>query len=577
MCALCFVSSDMSKAEVARTLLEGPAEGLQGLPSASGVYTLRRALSRVERLSSTQLAWALSGVLFVVSAWPLCLVEVPPYQDLPNHLAAVTVIQNPAQYPEFVFNGFFKTNAALFVWLHFVGKAVGLAMAARLFTALALAVNAVALPRVVLELTGNRAKMIVASLFAWPMVHNWFVSKGMLDFAVAVPLSLFVLAGLARLERAPSRKVAAFVALTAAVTWYTHVFPLLVVGMLVALHAAQRATWAARWLTVRRLSAPLVPALLLGAYSVREHMFEQAGPMTAWVDYHRLLPTWELLYNFWAEWFWGFTRLSATSLVPCVLLVFYGLTRRRESPPFFSPLSMLALAMLYMVLPYVVTNWFHVNSRLLPFICVALLLRVPERLPRAVSGVLALSAVLYSAGMGADFVRLERDRREFTAAMDHVPEGARLLPLVFSSKKTSENTASLLHAWGFYVVEKHASAPLLFAHSRSFPVMYREPPPPRFNHLVLEGFAPSMARPSTVCTSITRGNIVLDDCAEPFRAQWSHFWADAEPRFDHVLMWDATPEALALVPKTYELRFQNGSLALLVRRASSLTGQAAAH
>ena len=47
---------------------------------------------------------------------PLALTEVPPYQDLPNHLAAVTVIQNPDLYPEFVFNGFFKTNAALFTF-----------------------------------------------------------------------------------------------------------------------------------------------------------------------------------------------------------------------------------------------------------------------------------------------------------------------------------------------------------------------------------------------------------------------------------------------------------------------------
>ena len=71
-----------------------------------------------------------------------------------------------------------------------------------------------------------------------------------------------------------------------------------------------------------------------------------------------------------------------------------------------------------------------------------------------------------------------------------VPEGATLLPLVFRSKGTSENTRSLLHAWGYYVVEKQTSAPLLFAHSRSFALMYREPPDTQFNHLVLESFAP---------------------------------------------------------------------------------------
>ena len=77
-------------------------------------------------------------MLFVVGAWPLALTEVPPYQDLPNHLAAVTVIENLERYPEFVFNGFFKTNAALFAWLFVVGKVVGTKLAARLFALMVL-------------------------------------------------------------------------------------------------------------------------------------------------------------------------------------------------------------------------------------------------------------------------------------------------------------------------------------------------------------------------------------------------------------------------------------------------------
>ena len=71
----------------------------------------------------------------------------------------------------------------------------------------------------------------------------------------------------------------------------------------------------------------------------------------------------------------------------------------------------------------------------------------------------------------------------FTAGIDAVPRGARLMPLVFRAKGVSENSRSLLHAWGFYVVAKDTSAPLLFAHSRSFPVMYREAPPLSLIHI----------------------------------------------------------------------------------------------
>ena len=79
---------------------------------------------------------------------------------------------------------------------------------------------------------------------------------------------------------------------------------------------------------------------------------------------------------------------------------------------------------------------------------------------------LAACALSYTAGMGVDYVRLEREWTRFTAGMAAVPTGATLLPLVFRSKEVSDNTRNLLHPWGFYVMEKQTSAPLLFAHSR---------------------------------------------------------------------------------------------------------------
>ena len=156
------------------------------------------------RSRDRHVALLVSAALFVVGAWPLALTEVPPYQDLPNHLAAITVIENPARYPEFVFNGFFKTNAALFAWLFVVGKVVGTKLAARLFALMVLGANAIVLPRFVLALTGSRKRMLIASLFMWPMVHNWFVSMGMLDFALSVPLSLGLLLAIDRQRRTPT-------------------------------------------------------------------------------------------------------------------------------------------------------------------------------------------------------------------------------------------------------------------------------------------------------------------------------------------------------------------------------------
>jgi hypothetical protein len=218
---------------------------------------------------------------------------------------------------------------------------------------------------------------------------------------------------------------------------------------------------------------------------------------------------------------------------------------------------------MYAFAPYIATNWFHVSSRLIPYLWTFALLRVPAHLDRRLLGLLSLSAALYSVGMGIDYVRLDRDRAEFTAGMDAVPRGAHLLPLLFSRKLTSENTRSLLHAWAYYVVEKETDAPLLFAHSSSFPVMYREPPPPRFNHLVLESFAPSMKGP-WICDELRTGGVVVD-CEKVWRDAWIDFWRDAEPRYDYVLLWDATPAALALVPTAYTVKFRRDKLVIVGR------------
>jgi hypothetical protein len=272
-----------------------------------------------------------------------------------------------------------------------------------------------------------------------------------------------------------------------------------------------------------------------------------------------------------AEWFYGFTWLSIGSLLACLALAFYGLWRRMKSVPFFSPLALVVLGVFFVLTPYIATNWFHVNSRFIPFLWMAFLVRVPERLPKVLRGALVVAAVTYTVGMGVDFVRLDADRAKFTAGMAAVPEGSRLLPLVFSRKLTSENTRSLQHAWGFYVLEKQTSAPLLFAHSRSFPVMYKEPPPPQFNHLVLESFAPSMGKSNWMCDVLRSGGVAVLHEDAAWRERWAEFWRQALPAYDHVLMWDATPEARALVPPEYHVVFTQDRLTIYERDDSKVT------
>ncbi|MGH7271019.1 MAG: hypothetical protein ACREJ3_11365, partial [Polyangiaceae bacterium] len=459
----------------------------------------------------------------------------------------------------------FKTNAALFTWLLVVGRAVGIKAASRLFVLLVLGVGAIAWPLFVLSF-GGRRRMVVSAFFLWPMVHNWFVSMGMLDFALSVPLSALLLVGLNAQRQRPTTGRAVALSALAVATWYAHVFSLLVVVLLAGLETILRPKWSERRKLAKTLLGPLVPASVLAIVSIAAHFSERAGAMTGYVKLGSLLPPWELFYNLWSEWFYGFTWLEIATLVPCIGMGLWAIYRWRQDVPFFGPAALAVLSALYFFSPYVATNWFHVNSRIIPFLWLAALVRLPERMPRRFFVVLGGCALTYAAGMGVDYVRLSRDWARFTAGMDAVPDGATLLPLVFQSKGVSENTNSLLHAWGFYVIEKETSAPLLFAHSKSFPVMYRSPPPPQFNHLVLESFAPRMATPAWECDTLRSGGIALDDCEGAWRSEWASFWRKAEPRFDHVLMWDAPQSVMSMVPDAYHATFQQGELTILERR-----------
>ena len=336
--------------------------------------------------------------------------------------------------------------------------------------------------------------------------------------------------------------------------------------MLVLVESLVRPTWKERLRAFRAMVPPLLPASLLAIVSIAQHVRDVVGPMTGFMNYQKLLAPWELVYNLWAERFWGYSNFSLSSLVPCIALGILGfravLRRAEQAPAFFSPWALLVLVVLYCFMPYKMTNWFHVNSRLIPYIWIGLLLRLPESLPRRLGAALVASRVLYTAGMGFDYVRLDRERQEFSAGIEVVPEGARLLPLLFNHKGVSDNTRNLLHMWGYYVIERRTAAPLLFAHSRSFPITYSEPPPVRFNHLVLESFAPEAKTPAEVCKNASR----FDGCEELFEATWRKFYEEATPRYDHLLLWDPTPEALAMVPRAYERIFQRGRLMIYARR-----------
>jgi hypothetical protein len=178
--------------------------------------------------------------------------------------------------------------------------------------------------------------------------------------------------------------------------------------------------------------------------------------------------------------------------------------------------------------------------------------------------VLAACAFSFSAVMGIDYVRLDHDRAAFTAGMDAVPARATLLPLLFEQSKTSDFTASLAHAWGYYTVVKDTSAPLVFAVERSYPISYRDFPPRALIPPALDRFAELQGTPAQVCKTLHQFPVDAA-CTAAWRELWNAFWRQAEPRFSHVLTWAIPPEARPMLPERYHRIFAAGELEIYVR------------
>jgi hypothetical protein len=482
----------------------------------------------VKKLSDAQLCAIASAVLFVLSAWPAFLVRLPPLQDLPAHLATLTVLRHPDAYPDFVATGFFKTNSALFAALslfsnlYWGGKVCVLAV---------LLVTALVIPRLVLDL-GGRARVISGALAAIPLVHGWFVAMGMLDYALAAVLGLEWIRSCAMERKDPKRLRLVWLAVLGALVWWTHAFVVLVLGLLLAVDAVRRKS------IDKKAVATIAPAVVLSAISFFTEVGRARPTLGHGVVYR---PLWETFYDLWAQHGWAFTRLEAGSLVSFAFLAFCLIRWRKEPAELLSPLAAAVLFVLHFVLPVEAHDWFAVNVRLLPFLYACALLRVPEKLPGWATGLLAAAGLSVSVGLGVDYVRLDRDYREIASGIDVVPNRAAMYPLMFDTKGSSENTWALVNGWAFYVIEKQTSAPLLFAHSPSFPLKYKNEPPAARNQLAIAGFAQQS-----------------HDAAE-----WRSFLADIEPAHDTLLVWGTPPAEFA--PAEHVEIFRNGRLRILRR------------
>ncbi|GAC1337180.1 MAG: hypothetical protein NVSMB23_03310 [Myxococcales bacterium] len=434
-----------------------------------------------------QPGWAaLAGAAGLAAALPLWSSRFLPFQDAPQHLAAVRVIADYGD-PFFGFQRFFEIDLGRWQYLGFYlpaalfAKAVGPDAAVRLVLTLV----ALALPAAAWMLLGAFGRDRRLAVFAPAVFHTAPLYLGFFNFVSSVPATLAVVALAERELRAPSTRRAVLAALAALVLFSLHPS-----ALALALGAAAVLAASAELPLSRRLRGllPFLPAALLFVGWTGLDLLSQrgagAGAGGGGVVFPPLrekaldvLRLGNVLAGHADE---AFALALGAIWLAAVLVSARG---PREARAFRLPLLAGATFAAYLATPAAVGFAGFIHLRALPFLAAVALLS-PVLAEGRATNLLCGAAVALQVAYAGTLVTVYRafDREAEAAQLEQVLAAAaparRLLALIPEKRSSIVQFAAYTHFGLYYQLARGGRARLNFAEYPWTPVRFRSDPAP---------------------------------------------------------------------------------------------------
>lgn len=439
--------------------------------------------------SAEDMAFLIGCIAATVPVW---VALFPPMADLPQHAAQVSLFY-ALQDPNFAFADLFSVNLFtpnLFGYAVIAALApiTGIAVACKIAISLAIAATPLA-SRFLLRQVG--ADPYLAWL-SFPALYGFAYQWGFVNFLMAAPLGLLMLAFIWRREQDVSIRTSLLIALLFNFLLFCHALALALFGTIATL------VWICRARSLKSLIshawplATVIPPAIIWVISTSSH--PAVSVPNLWdLDWFSTI---EGYYATIASWTnesaaaWGrvnglFPRLfgirsEAFSLAVGLVVVTlpFGIARFRFSLPRFIPLAVCVLVLL--LVPSYLFGAFYIYQRftqyILPFY---LLLFVPveglsQSFPRKVIRMLPpVIAFLWIGMMTHRALDFDRDAQDFKQAIASIPEEKRVLSLVFLREDNYSIAPTFLHFPAWYSALKRGVVDRSFAVTQVQPVVYR--------------------------------------------------------------------------------------------------------
>jgi hypothetical protein len=399
------------------------------------------------------------AALVVASALPLFWPDVPPLLDLPGHIGRYRVQldigSSPVLQSYYEFKWALIGNLGVDILVQWLAPLIGLEPAVKLIVLLIPALAAAGLLWVAFEVHGRVPPTV---LFALPFVYNYPFLFGFVNFALSMALALNLFAlwlRLARLDRLRYR-AALFLPLSV-LLWIVHAFGWGTLGVLafsaelVRQHDSGRNFFVAGFRSAFHCLSLTPPVALVLIWRS-----ESAGTTGDWFNWHR---KWEWLTMALRD-RWEIFDLVSLALACAVLL--FALFSRRLTYSRNLAASTIFLSLVFVLLPRIVFGSAYADMRLAPYLfAIALIaIRFSERAgPRFVAAFGAAGLAFFLVRTAATTVSMwiyDRSYDRELAALDHVPEGARMVSFVGRRCVEPWGMSRLLHLPGLAISRRRA-------------------------------------------------------------------------------------------------------------------------